>query len=315
MDAQLQRARLRGRRLPLPDPAQLQHPVDHDVAAIPGRAGPAHRVVGVRVADHPGQQGGLGQREPGRGLGEEVPGRRLDPVRTAAEVGDVQVPGQDLVLGEPPFHRDRVPQLAQLARGRDLPGAALLLLRTGLGEQQVLHVLLGDARAALGDLAGAEVAGQGAQRALRVQRAVLVEPRVLDGQDGFAGDRGDLVEPHVHPVLVEERGDELAVGRQDPGPLRHARGVQVVRLALEPVGRVTRADTGHAGGGQHDQRDQDPGEDAEPAQPADRFGPLRAGGASALLRAPDAPFGGSLVPRLGQHALSVDVPDPAEQAQ
>src|SRR5690606_18929019 len=118
-------------------------PVQDDVAALPGLAGMPGRVVGVGVADDAGEQRGLGEVQLGGVLGEVVPGGGLDAVGAVAVVGDVEVAAQDLVLGEPPLDRDGVPQLADLARGGDLLGGSALLVGAGLGEQQVLHVLLG----------------------------------------------------------------------------------------------------------------------------------------------------------------------------
>ncbi len=259
------------------DPAERGHPVQDGVAALPGLAGMPGRVVGVGVADDPGEQGRLGEVQLGRVLGEVVPGRGLDAVRAVAVVGDVEVAAQDLVLAELLLHRHRVPQFADLAGGGDLLGRLPLLVVVGLGEQEVLHVLLGDAGAALRHLPAAEVAGEGPQRALQVDGAVLVEAAVLDGEHRRARDRRDLVERDVHPVLVEERRDLGAVGGEDRGPLRDAGRRQVHRVAVEPACRVAGADARRARGGQQHQRDEHPGEAAERTQPAQRAELLGAG--------------------------------------
>ena len=79
---------------------------------------------------------------------------RLDAVRAVAEVGDVEVVGQDLILRELALERQCVTGLAQLALDRAV-GRRLLLGRSrGRFDQNVLDVLLGQRRATLGDAAG-----------------------------------------------------------------------------------------------------------------------------------------------------------------
>ena len=117
--------------------------------------------------------------------------RRLDAVGAVAEVGDVEVALEDLLLGVLLLVRDGQLELAGLARQRGLGGGDALLLGGGLRQQRQLDELLGDRRAALG-LAVGGVVDRGAKRALEVECTVLVEPRVLDREDRLLHDRRDL---------------------------------------------------------------------------------------------------------------------------
>ena len=164
------------------------------------------RVVAGRVLHQAGQHGRLVQLELGGRLGEVVPGGGLDAVGAVAEVGDVEVALEDPVLGVLLLEGDGVAQLADLALVGVRGGRGLLLLGVGLVDQRQLDHLLGDRRAALDDPVGRLVGDERAQRALQVERAVLVEAVVLDRDDRLAHDRRDLVERDVDPVLVVERG-------------------------------------------------------------------------------------------------------------
>ena len=132
----------------------------------------------------------------------------------------------------------------------------LLLLGLGLLELHELDVLLGDARATLGDAAGLLVAQERTERALDVERPVLVEPRVLDGQDRPLHHGGDLLEGHLDAVLVVEGRDGRAVGRQQPAPLRQWWLLEIAVHAVEGVG-------GGLGGEPKDarERDHEPGDE------------------------------------------------------
>ena len=90
-------------------------------------AGVLGRVVAARALDQAGEHRGLRKRQlVGRGV-EVVVGGRLDAVRAVAEVGDVEVVLEDLVLGVVVLDPDGVAQLEELAgssRRRSPPPAA-----------------------------------------------------------------------------------------------------------------------------------------------------------------------------------------------
>ena len=87
-----------------------------------------------------------------------------DPVDVVPEEDLVQVELEDLVLRVVLLDALGERQLLELARKRYVVGA-----------ERVLHELLRDRRAALGDLAGADVLDQRAERRGQVERAVFVE--------------------------------------------------------------------------------------------------------------------------------------------
>jgi hypothetical protein len=136
------------------------------------------------------------------GGGEEPLGRGLDPVRPGAEVGDVQVVLQDLVLGHGVLELGRVAHLLQLAgervlgRGLALGGADVLVVL-----QHVADVLHGQRGGTLVNRTVADVGRRGPQHALGVDGAVLVEPAVLGGDHRLPHDLGDLLELHRLAVL------------------------------------------------------------------------------------------------------------------
>ncbi len=131
--------RIRGGRV---DVTEFGHPVQDDVPAHPGGIGMVHRVVQGRALHEPGQQRRLGERQIGDTYMEVVLGGGTDAVVAVAEVGDVEVALEDLVLGEAVLQGDGVPGLLELAlEGR--PGGVLaLLLGARVLEQHVLDILL-----------------------------------------------------------------------------------------------------------------------------------------------------------------------------
>ena len=248
------------------DHVERRHPVDHDVAPLQAGGRVLHRVVGRRVLHQAGQHGRLRQGELRRRGAEVVLGGHLDAVRAVTVVGDVQVALEDLVLAQRLLHRDRVPQLADLAavavvlRGLDARLVAGLL---GFLDLDHLHVLLRQGRATLGDPAGDHVGQEGAQRADGVQRTVLVEPVVLDRDDRLLHHRGDVGQRHVDAVLVVEVREHVAVHVQHLRPLALGRlvegGRQIVERALGGLAGEHRGPHG----GQRDDGDQQPAEGAD----------------------------------------------------
>jgi hypothetical protein len=207
---------------------------------------------------------------------EVVLGRGLDAVdRAGAELRDVEVGLEDLVLAHPLLERDRQLRLAQLARvaldagvvGRRLergrPGHRVLD-RLGRLDLHVLDVLLRQRRRALCLVAELRLR-QGTQHALGVDARVLVEPLVLDRDDGLLHDRRDLRERDDDAVLVVERRQLRAVRRQDHRLLRQRREVEVRRQVVERLGRQVRRAVGQG----HGRQGEAGGEDAADARDED----------------------------------------------
>ena len=238
-------ARLRGGQVAL-----LLHQPDDDLRARLRPREVVGRREARRCAQQPGQHRRLGRVHLGRRLAEVALGRRLEAGGAGAEIGAVQVDRQDLVLGELPLERQRRRDLLDLA----LPGPAVV-------EPDELRDLLGDRRAALHRLPGAQVDERGAGGALQVDAEVPVEAAVLGRDDGVDQVRRHLVGPG-QPELLAAPGEGLARGVEQ----RHRPALARVEQPLE-VGQLA-----HVIGGadrQHDcAGDRRPGADP-PEQPED----------------------------------------------
>jgi hypothetical protein len=185
-----------------------------------------------RGLDDPGEQCGLGDRELGGGGVEVGPRRGLDPVGAVAELDEVEVPGENLVLGVVPVEIDGHLHLAELAGEGGFGGGGALVIVVGLDEQEVvLDVLLVECRGALGHAAAGEVGGQGSGGAAQVHPVVVVEATVLDRDDGGFGRIGDVGGVRLVTALVVEMGDRGAV------PVGHGGG-QGQGAVLVDVGEV-----------------------------------------------------------------------------
>ena len=280
----------------LRDLAVGQHAAQHVVASVEGQGvavglavdrvtglvgrRPFRHIDAVDVGSlhHTGDRRRLRDRQIGCRDAEVVLCRGADAVDEAAEVGDVQVAQQDLVLGVLLLELDRVPHLLQLAlvalsslvgRGRrvarrDFVGVLRLALTVLL--QHVLDILLGDRRAsAVGTVGG--VAHERAQGADEVDAAVRVEVLVLAGGDRVVHDGVDLVERHRDAVLVVELRHQCVVAVR---VLAVHLGRQHERIDLEEarhvLERVECAGSGVAGDRDrrcHGGRDEDAGDGAQ----------------------------------------------------
>ena len=213
------------------------------------------RVVERRAADHRGEERALGHRELRDVLAEVRLRGRLDAVRAAAVVDRVEVVLEDLVLGLLLVDLQRDEDLARLARQRAV-----------LGEEVVLHVLLGDRRPTLRRLPALDGDPHGARDARGRDAVVAVEVLVLGREHRLLHRVGHLGQRHRLAVAVGvgEAGHlGLAVGVVDDGGLGRR---DLVRLG----------DVGHRVG----DPDPDDTEDEEhPGRPQRAHGPLPPGGA------------------------------------
>ena len=213
--------------LGLGDEADGTHPREHRVTPRQQRRHDRRvlhcldRVEAARGLHDARQQRPLGEGELLRRLAEVEACRRTHAVDAVAVVGDVQVSLEDLVLGEFFLDRQRVAGLFELAVQGDLAGRLLAFFAAaGCLQQGVLDVLLGQRGPALADAAGLGVLHRRPQGALVVDAVVGVEARVLGGDDGLAGQLGDVLQRRVDTVLPVEDGQlGCAVGGEDAGAL------------------------------------------------------------------------------------------------
>ena len=154
-------------------------------------------------------------------------GGGLDAVCAVAEVDRVEVHVQDLLLREHLLHLDGDVRLAHLALERHVK----LLVR----EDRVSHQLLGNGGGTLG--AAAQLHGDRAQDALRVNAVMLVEADVLRVDDRLQGVVGDLARIDAATVLDVVLRNHGAVGRIHRRRLGHEVRLRrgVVGQVLEPV--------------------------------------------------------------------------------
>ncbi len=221
--------------LRLGDVADLGHALQHDVAPPGGLRLVVDRVVAARGLDDAGQQGRLRQAQVLGVLGEVALGGGLDAVGLLTEESDVEVVLEDLLLAQFLLDLDRVLQFLDLAAEGLLGGLGdLRRVVAGLLHEDVLHILLGERGGALGDAALLRVLVQGAQHALEVDRAVLVEARVLDGDDRLLHVRRDVLQRHHRAVAGVDLGDLPALGVQDRGALAERRTLEIGRDVVEP---------------------------------------------------------------------------------
>lgn len=260
-DLQPQRCLLGLVGLRLGDVADVGHALEHGVAPLGGLGLVVDRVVPAGGLDDAGEEGRLLEVEVLGGLGEVPPGGRLDAVRLLTEERDVQVVLEDLLLAELLLDLDRVLELLNLAAEGLLGGLGdLRRVVAGLLHEDVLHVLLGERGRALGDAAALRVPVQRAQDALQVDRAVLVEARVLDRDDRLLHVRRDALEVDHRAVTGVDRGHLVAVGVEDGGALAQRWLLEVGRDLVEPLdrflrGQPQRAERRQRDAGQHGSRE------------------------------------------------------------
>ncbi len=230
--------------------------------------------------DQPGQVGGLLQVEGADVLAVPGAGRGLDAVGAAPEVDGVDVALEDLPLVELALELDGDDRLPELAP------------QGGVGaDVDVLDVLLGDRRPALGGALGPDVGPGGPGDADGIDAAVLEELAVLGGDDGVLDDGRHLVDAYREPVLLAVEGGQLGAGGV----------VDDRRLGLRGLGRqrdLGEDPDGAGQGGEHDQAEEEPHPPVAPE-------PAR------LLRRPPGGCGGPAVRPVRPRARRPGVARPA----
>ena len=185
------------------------------VAAAHGRA---QVVAGVQPRGglgQGGQQGRLRQVQAGGGLAEPHPAGRLHPIGPAAEIGAVEIEGEDLVLAQHGLD----PQ----GQGRFLQLAGQGLVR---GQEDAPGHLLGDGGAALHHPVRRQVRPGRPGHAHQVHPVVVVEAPVLRRQEGLGHIGGQLGEADGRAVAEAALAQHLAVAVEKGDPRRPVHGPQ-----------------------------------------------------------------------------------------
>ena len=157
----------------LGDIVVLHHALQHQVAALHGAFGVAHRAESGRGVHHAGHQGTLLEVQVLWVLVEEGLGRRTDAIGVVPEGHRVEVHGDDLVFRVVVFELGGGDPFLELAKHQ------LGLAQVLAAGKQVLGQLLGDSTAAAFLVAREHAVGHAEQR-LAVDARVLVETLVLD---------------------------------------------------------------------------------------------------------------------------------------
>ena len=184
--------------------ACLHHLGQHAVGALSchGRVG-GRRIPGGRLQEAR-EQGGFNDGHVARRLGEEPSRRRLDTVRSGAEVHPVEVQLQDVAFAEAHLQPQRQHQFLELASPCAL-GA----------QEQVLGELLRQRRAALRDPPLAQVGEGRTHHAGGIEPPVLEEASVLRGNYRIDEMAREKIDRHIGiagPALAQQR----AVPGQNP---------------------------------------------------------------------------------------------------
>src|SRR4029079_18181888 len=131
---------------------------------------------------------------------EQIETRRFDPVYAVAEVDDVEVMLEDLVLRQLAFEQSRTAERDKLAAQRP-PVVAI-------GEKAVVGDLHRDRAESLSDSAGAEVPGNRAKHTVPIQSVVFVEATFLGGYEGGTNVLGHRRDRDVDAANVLEMTEE-----------------------------------------------------------------------------------------------------------
>ena len=218
-----------------------------------------------------GDEGGaLGQGQLVHRLAKVFLRRRGHAIAAVAQIDDVEIPLDGLVLGVGLVELQRLEDLQHLPPHRGLIVAG-----------EVLDELLGDGAAAL-DLLPGEHIGHRRRRPHPVHPVVLAEPLVLDGDGGVDEVVGHILQVRPHPVLrgveglvghivvrlavvVVQVGGQVGVGGQQGG-------AGLLHLRHDHVVYVDRGVASHDGAGGHKDQQQGAKDDAQALEEAARLG-------------------------------------------
>jgi hypothetical protein len=232
---------------------EFVHPPQHVLLTQPRALRIDHRIEGRGSLGQTSQHRRFGQRQFAERLAEIDLRGRGETVGTLSEEDLVDVQLEDLVLAQIVLDLERQQRFVELA------GIGLFRRK-----EEVLRHLLGNRRCPLPLAAAHQVGVQGAQDALRIDAAVLIEALVLGGQDRLLHDRRNVLDADHRAPLLAELAEQVAIGRIDAQ--RHLRPIVGQDLQRRQV-RV-----GHAqdyGGHGHRHRRQTEDHDQRVKQPAE----------------------------------------------
>jgi len=256
------------------------HPAQHQVPSPRGLFHVAQWRVARRSRQQADQRRGLTRGQRTRGLAEVVSRRRLQAVESVAEVDVITVGGQYLLFGELPFDLERQEDFLQLASH----GALATV------EEQVTRELHGQRAGALGQTTVAQVVPQRTQRPDQIDADVLVEARVLTGDQRLAKRHGYIAVVEQDPLLRRVVSEGRAVPGKDPRHLGRS-----VLFESTKTGHVRTHEV--SGGGSECRREKHRRAEHDPAGPSaerqDARRGCRSGRSHRDRGAPADPGGGS----------------------
>ena len=187
-------------------------------------AGMAVGIEIVRPLGQPGKQSAFLERELLGRLAEIAARGQLDAPGAAAEIDGIEIELEDFLLAQRVLDPRRHDHLANFA-----------LVGEVFADQQVLHDLLGDGRAALRAPGAGEVADEGADQAALVDPLVLIEALVLGRDERLLHVLRNVGEHHPDAalILLEHLGETLALAVE-----HDARARQLEALELGVIGQV-----------------------------------------------------------------------------
>ena len=181
------------------DVAEFAHALQDVMLAHGGALRIGDGVIGRRRFRQAGQHGRFGDADFGQGLVEINIRRGGKAVGTLAQVNLVHIQFQQLVLAIVLFQLVGEQHLRQLA-----------LHGFFARQEKVARHLHGDGAGALCVVTRDDVGERGARQAIEIHGAMLIETRILDGQQGLAHAQGDLLQGQEFAALLAVFGQQLA---------------------------------------------------------------------------------------------------------
>src|SRR6185437_1504371 len=219
-----------------------RHQAEHEIAAREGSAWRTTRCVRRRSLRQRREHGAFRNREIADTLAEQIATRCLDTVNTVAQVDDVEVELQYLILCEIAFEQPGEAHLQQLLTKR-----APAVPANGEG---VSHDLHGDRGKSFTHTAGANVSEGGADERVPVDPVMVIETAVFRRDECLAHGNRNRAQWYIDAAHDGEPADEISFAVQNsPAFVRMKRpdvggaGASVTAAGHEPcVGPVNRDD-------------------------------------------------------------------------
>ena len=215
----------------------------------------AARGIQGRPARQAGERRRLGHAQPLHALPEQIAARRFDTVGAVAEVDDVEIELEDLLLGERVLEPASQLELDELSA----QGALVRQVR----EEGAAHHLHGDGAEPFADVERGEVTPEGATGASPIDPAVMIEAAVLDGDERRAQVTRHAGERHVDPADVGQPAERNTIAVEDAAPLARPERLELGRART--AGEAA-APHPHHGTDHEDQRSRR-GEDSQGKRP------------------------------------------------